>query len=370
MNNRELPRQCDIAVIGGGPAGATFARLAGPEHHVVLLDSRPHPQQSSRRDRGKCCGGLLAPDAQEELAAQGLALPLSLLVDPQIFAVRVIDLGAPCPERLYPRHYVNLDRARFDRWLLSLVAEGRVFSGMTARTITRTGEGFVVAGRSENGDFVLNARCVVGADGAASLVRRALFPDRPIRRYAAVQEWFEASGSSPLYGALFDPETTDCTGWLLAKDGCLGLGAAFPLDHPARRFALLKQKLEARGFVFGRRLRREGCLVCRPSQVSELVTGDGGAYLLGEAAGFVSPSSLEGISWALNSGALLARSLGERPETAGPRYRAASQGLRLRLAGKLMKCPFLYRPPLRRLILSTGVASLNARSPSPTFIKN
>ena len=54
----------DIAVIGGGPAGATFARelaKSKPDRKIVLIDEKP-------RTGSKVCGGLLAPDAQKVLA--------------------------------------------------------------------------------------------------------------------------------------------------------------------------------------------------------------------------------------------------------------------------------------------------------------
>ena len=38
----------DFVVVGAGPAGATFARLAGREHSVLLLDGSTG---------GKPCGG-------------------------------------------------------------------------------------------------------------------------------------------------------------------------------------------------------------------------------------------------------------------------------------------------------------------------
>ena len=85
----------DVAIIGAGPAGATLARRLAEttNYRVTLLDRRAldRPQQGV----GKCCGGLLAPDAQRSLARQGLILPLEILVDPQIFAVRTIDLHLP-----------------------------------------------------------------------------------------------------------------------------------------------------------------------------------------------------------------------------------------------------------------------------------
>ena len=78
----------DIAVIGGGPAGTSFARLAGGRYRVTVLDRRG--LSSPPAGVGKCCGGLLSPDAQHSLAALGLNLPLDVLVDPQIFAVRTM----------------------------------------------------------------------------------------------------------------------------------------------------------------------------------------------------------------------------------------------------------------------------------------
>ena len=79
----------DIAIIGLGPAGATLARLLAPRFRVAAFDRKGRDGQGFQ----KPCGGLLAPDAQKALARFGLTLPKTLLVDPQIFSVRTIDLG-------------------------------------------------------------------------------------------------------------------------------------------------------------------------------------------------------------------------------------------------------------------------------------
>jgi len=100
----------DIAIIGAGPAGATLARLVGPRYRVLLLEKNPGDGP------GKCCGGLLAPDAQRMLSTLGLGLPKSVLQDPQLFVVRAIDIPHRL-ERFYQRHYINMDRRQFDRWL-------------------------------------------------------------------------------------------------------------------------------------------------------------------------------------------------------------------------------------------------------------
>ena len=74
----------DIAVIGGGPAGATFARLLDSRFRTALIDGKTDSENSFR----KVCGGLLSPDAQKAFAEFDLTLPKDILVDPQIFSVR------------------------------------------------------------------------------------------------------------------------------------------------------------------------------------------------------------------------------------------------------------------------------------------
>jgi flavin-dependent dehydrogenase len=72
----------DVAIIGAGPAGATLARLIGDQYKVLLIEKRRLPDQSEGFSAIKCCGGLLAPDAQMMLSKLGLGLPKSVLEDP------------------------------------------------------------------------------------------------------------------------------------------------------------------------------------------------------------------------------------------------------------------------------------------------
>ena len=110
----------DIVIVGSGPSGSNLARLVSDKYKVLLIDKRDLCNESPTNRRNKCCGGLLAPDAQKMIAKLGLGMPEDILVDPQIFAVRTIDLTNNI-ERLYQRFYLNMDRERFDKWLVSLV---------------------------------------------------------------------------------------------------------------------------------------------------------------------------------------------------------------------------------------------------------
>ena len=103
----------DIAISGAGPAGATLARLIAGQYRVLLVDKRRLNGNAAHPWHQKCCGGLLAPDAQKILSQFGLGLPKRVLVDPQIFVVRAIDQAHKL-ERYYQRFYINLDRYRFD----------------------------------------------------------------------------------------------------------------------------------------------------------------------------------------------------------------------------------------------------------------
>jgi len=357
----------DLIIVGAGPAGATLARLVGRRLRTLLLERRPAGGGEPGPRHAKVCGGLIAPDAQRALASLGLGVPREVLAGPQLFAVRAID-GPARLIRHYQRHYLNVDRGRFDAWLRALVpAEVEVHHRARVAALRRGEEAVALEVEVPGGRLAVQGRLVVGADGAGSLVRRLAFPGAAApRRYVAIQEWFEAPHLDPCYTALFDPALTDYYGWAIPKAGRLVVGAALAPggDAPAR-FGRLLERLREAGLRPGRSLGREGTLLERPARPAHLLTGAGRVALVGEAAGFISPSSAEGISFALESAALLAGALGPGLEGWAARYRTASAPLRRRLLWKALKAPLLYEPPLRRLIMSSGLTAMPVAAPPP-----
>ena len=352
----------DVAIIGAGPAGSTLASMLARQYKVLLVDRRRLDHDPNGAP-GKCCGGLVAPDAQQAIARLGLGLPSGVLAGPQLFAVRTIDLAAGL-ERHYQRFYINIDRQRFDRWLVSLAPRADTRFGCQFKGFERIEGGFRIRLAAAGREWAEDASVLIGADGASSPVRRLAVPGAAHpERYVAIQEWFEDRSQSPFFSALFDRETTDFYSWTIPKDGALLLGAALrPGSDAAAKFGRLKEKLAPWGIRLGKPIRREGAMILRPTSTRQICTGAGGIALVGEAAGFISPSSCEGLSYAFRSAEALAESLLPGIEGFEARYAKSTRDLRTNILIKNIKSPFMYNSLLRHTVMKAGVSSLNVSS--------
>ena len=350
----------DIVIVGSGPAGSNLARLIGDKYKVLLIDKRDLEKENPQNHINKCCGGLLAPDAQKMIAKLGLGIPKDVLVDPQLFAVRTIDLTNNL-ERIYQRFYFNMDRDKFDRWLVSMLPSGvdRKFNSFFRDFVEIPG-GYEIRYIYNGQEISTKTSVIVGADGAFSKIRKFISKDITIpEKYISIQEWFKSSDYIPYFTAIFDQEISDFYSWIIPKENYLLLGSALtPRENTREKYDLLKTKLKTLGFNLDNKIKTEGAYINRPKKVSQLYAGKDGIALIGEAAGAISPSSAEGISYALKSSLYLAQSLEEGIDGFLDRYKKKVNDIRLNLLIKNLKSPAMYNPFLRQLVIKSGLQSI------------
>ena len=350
----------DIIIIGAGPAGSTLARSLDKKYKVLLIDKRNLDNDPGYL-REKCCGGLLAPAAQKELARQGLGIPADIMVGPQTFSVKSIDFDNGIT-KFYQRHYINIDREKFDRWLISLVPDTvkTEFSSLYKSFSEEEGV-YTVFYETEGIKKEARSRILIGADGAASKIRSQVFTDKMVpEKYISVQEHFKTDNELPYYVSVFDGETTDFYSWIIQKNDELLVGSALRSGTLAdEKYRRLIKKLMEESYIKGAPVKRSGALIMRPENLGQLCVYRNNIALAGEAAGLISPSSAEGISYALKSGVILASAINHSPEAFGKLYEKRLFKLKINLLYKKLKVLVMYNKFLRRLVMKSGILSMD-----------
>jgi flavin-dependent dehydrogenase len=349
----------DMVIVGAGPAGATLARQLQGKYNLLLVDKRPLHKAPSRLIKN--CGGLIAPDAQKTLACFNLSIPKKVLVSPQMFAVKTLDFDNQLT-RTYQRHYINVDRERYDRWLVSL-CDDRVDKCFSTYFKDATYfNGYYQITLFANGQHKqITADIIIGADGANSIVRRKLLQKQRYapKRYISTQEWFPNTTNPNHYVAIFDREISDFYSWIIPKDDGIIFGSAIEEGKKVAHYHhLQKEKLKMFGYILNSPIKREGCYLLRPMGARDIYLGKENIVLIGEAAGFISPTSAEGISYAMRSANLLAEALIENKKSFFELYRKKSKSLRQNISTKMIKYPAMYHKSLRKLVLQSGIGTM------------
>ena len=351
----------DIVVIGAGPAGSTFVRLAPRNLKIAVIDKR-NLDEGADFIRSKCCGGLLAPAAQKELAEQGLGVPEDVLAGPQTFSVKSIDLDNNLV-RFYQRHYINIYREKFDRWLVSLIPQGVTsFFSCIFKSCSLEDDIYKIKLRSGDGDFEIRAKYIVAADGAASIVRNYIAPGSKVPdKYVSIQDIYKRGQTLPYYYSIFDKKTTDFYSWLIQKDDRVLFGSAIPWgDDIIEKHNKLSAKLVQDGYIEGDVLKRNGAIIYRPMNGGSILLNKGNVFFIGEASGMISPSSAEGISYAMKSARLLAESFGQGNDIK-KRFRTSMKSMKFNIFYKNIKSFIMYNRISRKMIMKSGIMSIDVK---------
>ncbi|WP_158084403.1 FAD-binding protein [Marispirochaeta aestuarii] len=340
----------DVVIVGGGPSGATLARLIDQSKSVLIIE------KTDEKSISKLCGGLIAPDAQRMLGKFGLFLPKKVLVDPQMFYVESYDLETKNKQR-YQRFYLNINRKDFDNWLLKLVDRNVSISRNTKYLSHEYSGDSITIQIEKNGkrDFV-ESKILVGADGSQSQVRRKTFNDfRYITKYISIQSEIVGGVILPCYEVYFDRGLTDFYGWTIPKNGTNIIGIALQGKDAREKYERYLKNVLGNNF---QEVSRRSTVIIRPRRLNDHKTDkDNRVFLIGEAAGFISPSSAEGLSYAFRSAEALAASINSGKNT-GKDYRKRSLRIKFNLFMKNIKSIFMYTKFLRNLIFKLGIRKL------------
>lgn len=325
-------------VAGSGPAGVLAAYHAADKGPVLLAEASSLP-------RYKSCGGMLHRHTLRTLKEYG-DIPEGIVLEPRTVRFRYHDwdrgvLKATTLELL------NADRARFDEWLTTLLPPNVELVGDCAVRDLADANGSVAVGLRAGGEDI-SVKCdnLIGADGGRSQVRRSLGVANTAT-YVTLQDFVRLEGPiEPYFDCIYMRDIGDeyAYSYIVPKGDVVIVGSVYypRTKRPWEKQDLTLDILRSAMPQLGETVSREAAAALYLRSQADIVPGVGRVLLAGEAGGFMSPSSGEGISYAVNSGrrAGMAIASGE-PTEALAAYTALTADIRSNLSRKLRWLPIM-----------------------------
>ena len=328
----------DTVVAGAGPAGVMAAYHAAERGPVLLVDASTLP-------RDKSCGGMIHGLSRDALAPYG-AIPDEIVLEPRYVNFRYVDWDRNV-RKPTDLAFLNVDRAGFDAWLVSLLPDNvEVVGGCAVTGLSQDASGVRVTIRSEGVELEVSCANLVGADGARSAVRRALNVGSA-GSYVTLQDYVTLNGEiEPFFDCIYIRSLGDefGYGYVMPKGDVAIVGSVFypktkrPWEKQDRLLEILREALPQ----LGESVKREACSALYLRKPADVVPGVGRILLAGEAGGFMSPTSGEGISYAIRSGILAGKALAaNEPGAVLAAYEVGTLPLRRDIFRRLRWLPFM-----------------------------
>jgi geranylgeranyl reductase family protein len=326
-------RKPKVIVVGAGPSGGACALelSRSGRFEVLVLDKSAYP-------RVKVCGSGLSPHALRMLDRLGVRerfAPRHAVIDSM--HVRgpdggTLEFSAGIEAWVVPR--VELDHGVIQ----AAVEHGAEFrEGTKVLALMRDAEGTTVGVKTE--DEELTADLVVCADGSPS---RFSVDERPKTTIRTLMGWWRGTPwSGRKAHMVWDRRLAGYYAWLFPEpDGVVNIGLTIPETAPAAEHLkpLFQQILDE---YWGEGLRDAepiGKWMGHPAVITNSIgtVAERRTVWVGEAARLVSPGTVEGISFALESGVRAADFIGRHFDAQRGLSPLACAGYRARTAAKVL----------------------------------
>lgn len=329
-------KQFDVIIIGAGPAGLQCAHaLSGSGLDILLIEKENAPGNKA------CAGGITFRDMEI------LDLPDDV-VERKVTDVGIFSrLNGNTTQTPTPFVY-TIDRKKLAAWQMNRIGRTAVTMLMESKVTAIDKNKVIVNGTDEYG-----YRFLVGADGYGSIVRKYL--GLPLGdRLIGIQYRVPINGSVPrLEIHLHSKYFHSWYGWVFPHSDTLRIGACY---DPQRVSSRKRQRRFEQWLDRNHVDRSEAMYESGPIPYDYRGFRFGNIFLTGDAGGFASGLTGEGIYQALVSGEAAARKIMD-PDGI---YEPLEEVIRYnRIQRKIMKV-FYYAGPARNLIHELLIALMGA----------
>jgi len=332
MHKKSLRGEYDIIIVGAGPAGCSAAKFLSGKYNILMVDWSKFP-------RDKSCGGLLVEETQDFI--KDWRMPKNVFSFPKYLNMKIIDWDNDLKVDI-KRKIWNVSRRDFDCWLLKVLQNDiHFFPEAKFLEFEEKKKNVEILLEINNKRKHVRTKYLIGANGVFSNIRKVL-AKKPMRYYIAIQHWIKHDNIGDSTYFIYDNEITNFYSWIIPKRDNLILGSALKKDSNIKdKMKILKKKLKEKLDISGKVFKKEAAILSRPKTEKDIFLGNDKVFLVGEAAGFISSSSGEGISFALRSGYNCARAINENSKDTFSLYEKFSENLINEIKEKINKSDIL-----------------------------
>ena len=324
----------DLAIVGSGPAGSICAisgLLENPEIQIALIDREEFP-------RDKSCGDAIGLHSIPVIRRLGLSeICDAEFPKREFFFSFPPDYGGPLPvskfefgARNHQPEYFIIERYKFDNYLFQVAKQrgAKCFTGQQFVDACHQEGHWCLTLQDAAGEKTnLKCRVLIGADGAASKVRRiaGLTMNEDAKIAVAVRAYVQVTGLPENVMRIdYMSAIIPGYGWLFPiRDGKFNIGVGVhALDFKSKGRPLSSYLDEYINFLedSGAKLEEPTDVLSHPlplgSQAVPIAAAPGIA-LIGDAASMINPITGEGIHYAAWAGERLGQALAARLRDGG-----------------------------------------------------